>query len=261
MTIGQVVAFQSLASILFAAEVAIFSSYTQLVLSTAYLNRVNDIWCEKEEEGYLRTRELDMKGKVELKNLSFSYARNSQKVLYNFNIKINTGQKIAFVGKSGSGKSSIGKVIAGLYQVEDGMVFFDDLDMNQIKKSSISRNIDVVPQDVYLLNRSIKNNITMNDKSITDKEIEIACKAANIYDEIIAMPMGFHTIVSEMGMNLSGGQRQRIALAKALINKPKIVILDEATSALDAINEKNITEYLKANGCTQIIIAHRLNYY
>lgn len=122
----------------------------------------------------------------------------------------------------------------------------------------MSKNIGVVPQDVYLLNRSILENIKLSS-NVSFSEIIEVCKAVQIYDEIMDMPMQFNTIISEMGSNISGGQRQRIALARALINKPKIVILDEATSSLDTINENKITNYLKKQGCTQIIIAHRMS--
>lgn len=259
MTLGEVVAFQSLASTLFGAEVSIFSSYTQFVLADTYLKRVNDIWCEEEETRYSKELELDMSGQVEIKNLCFSYNKDSAQVLHDINMTIQAGERIAFVGKSGSGKSTIGKVIAGLYPAGKGAICFDGIDINDIKKSSLCNQIGIVPQDVYLLNRSIRDNITMNDDSISEERVAEVCKAVCIYDEIMAMPMGFKTIVSEMGLNLSGGQRQRIALAKALIHTPKLVILDEATSALDTINEKGITDYLQKTGCTQIIIAHRLS--
>ncbi|CJA34147.1 multidrug resistance protein 1 [Streptococcus pneumoniae] len=108
------------------------------------------------------------------------------------------------------------------------------------------------------MNRSILDNITLKNE-VTSQKIEEVCKAVQIYDEIMAMPMKFNTIISEMGSNISGGQRQRIALARALINNPSIVILDEATSALDTINEGRITKYIQSQGCTQIIIAHRLS--
>ncbi|HRR78028.1 MAG TPA: ATP-binding cassette domain-containing protein, partial [Ruminococcus sp.] len=205
------------------------------------------------------TNDLDMNGAIELRDLEFSYSKNSKPILKGISFTVEPGQRVAFVGRSGAGKSSIGKIISGLYEVGDGMVFFDGVDMNTIKKSSFSRNIGVVPQDVYLLSRSIYDNIVMNDDSVTEKDVEEACKAVNIYNEIKAMPMGFNTMVSEMGLNLSGGQRQRIALAKALIHKPKIIVMDEATSALDSVNEKNITEYIRKIGCTQILIAHRLS--
>ena len=259
MSLGDVVAFQSLASILFSSEVSIFSAYSQFILASTYLKRVNDIWCEEEEERYTQELEVELQGNVVIKDLCFSYTKDSQEVLHNINLSIDSGQRIAFVGKSGSGKSTIGKIISGLYSVKEGHIFFDSIDMMKIKKSSLCNQIGVVPQDVYLLNRSIKDNITLSDEEISDEKVIEACKVVQIYDEIMGMPMGLHTIVSEMGLNLSGGQRQRIALARALIHKPKLVILDEATSALDSVNEKKITEFLRNTGCTQIIIAHRLS--
>ncbi|WP_075281054.1 ATP-binding cassette domain-containing protein, partial [Streptococcus pneumoniae] len=139
-----------------------------------------------------------------------------------------------------------------LYKIDTGKVLFDGVNINQIDKKILSQNLGVVPQDSFLLNRSIFDNITLKHE-VTSQKIEEVCKAVQIYDEIMAMPMKFNTIISEMGSNISGGQRQRIALARALINNPSIVILDEATSALDTINEERITKYIKSQGCTQII--------
>ena len=259
ISLGDVVAFQSLSSMLFSSETSIFCAYSQYVLAATYLNRVNDIWCEAEEKSYAQQLELELKGEVTVENLSFSYTKDSQEVLHNISLEISPGERVAFVGKSGSGKSTIGKVISGLYATESGKIYFDGVDMTEIKRSSLCRQIGVVPQDVYLLNRSIRENIILNNDNISDEEIVEVCKSVQIYEEIMSMPMKFQTIVSEMGLNLSGGQRQRIALARALISKPKLVILDEATSALDSVNEKRITEYLRKEGGTQIIIAHRLS--
>ncbi|HHK6800778.1 TPA: ATP-binding cassette domain-containing protein [Streptococcus pneumoniae] len=145
-----------------------------------------------------------------------------------------------------------------LYKIDTGKVLFDGVNINQLDKKILSQNLGVVPQDSFLLNRSILDNITLKHE-VTSQKIEEVCKAVQIYDEIMAMPMKFNTIISEMGSNISGGQRQRIALARALINNPSIVILDEATSALDTINEERITKYIQSQGCTQIIVAHRLS--
>ncbi|CIY49886.1 ATP-binding cassette domain-containing protein [Streptococcus pneumoniae] len=154
---------------------------------------------------------------------------------------IESGQRIALVGQPGSGKSTLSKIPSRLYKIDTGKVLFDGININQIDKKILSQNLGVVPQDSFLLNRSILDNITLKHE-VTSQKIEEVCKAVQIYDEIMAMPMKFNTIISEMGSNISGGQRQRIALARALINNPSIVILDEATSA-----------------CTQIIVAHRLS--
>lgn len=171
---------------------------------------------------------------------------------------IESGQRIALVGQPGSGKSLLSKIPSRLYKIDTGKVLFYGININQIDKKILSQNLGVVPQDSFLLNRSILDNITLKHE-VTSQKIEEVCKAVQIYDEIMAMPMKFNTIISEMGSNISGGQRQRIALARALINNPSIVILDEATSALDTINEERITKYIQSQGCTQIIIAHRLS--
>jgi multidrug resistance protein 1 (ATP-binding cassettesub-family B member 1) (P-glycoprotein 1) (antigen) len=173
-------------------------------------------------------------------------------------LTIESGQRIALVGQPGSGKSTLSKIPSGLYKIDAGKVLFGGVNINQIDKKILSQNLGVVPQDSFLLDRSILDNITLKHE-VTSQKIEEVCKAVQIYDEIMAMPMKFNTIISEMGSNISGGQRQRIALARALINNPSIVILDEATSAIDTINEERITKYIKSQSCTQIIVAHRLS--
>ncbi|VIR75772.1 lantibiotic export protein [Streptococcus pneumoniae] len=256
--LGEVVAFQTMASILFSSEISIFNAYTQYILAAGYLNRVNDIWLENEENVENGLKKCSLEGRIDIKDLSFSYSKDSAPVIENLNLTIEPGQRIALVGQSGSGKSTLSKILSGLYKIDTGKVLFDGVNINQIDKKILSQNLGVVPQDSFLLNRSILDNITLKNE-VTSQKIEEVCKAVQIYDEIMAMPMKFNTIISEMGSNISGGQRQRIALARALINNPSIVILDEATSALDTINEERITKYIQSQGCTQIIIAHRLS--
>lgn len=227
-------------------------------MAAGYLNRVNDIWLENEENVENGLKKCSLEGRIDIKDLSFSYSKDSAPVIENLNLTIEPGQRIALVGQSGSGKSTLSKILSGLYKIDTGKVLFYGININQIDKKILSQNLGVVPQDSFLLNRSILDNITLKHE-VTSQKIEEVCKAVQIYDEIMAMPMKFNTIISEMGSNISGGQRQQIALARALINNPSIVILDEATSALDTINEERITKYIQSQDCTQIIIAHRLS--
>ncbi|WP_235789092.1 ATP-binding cassette domain-containing protein [Streptococcus pneumoniae] len=200
-------------------------------MAAGYLNRVNDIWLENEENVENGLKKCSLEGRIDIKDLSFSYSKDSAPVIENLNLTIEPGQRIALVGQSGSGKSTLSKILSGLYKIDTGKILFDGVNINQIDKKILSQNLGVVPQDSFLLNRSILDNITLKHE-VTSQKIEEVCKAVQIYDEIMAMPMKFNTIISEMGSNISGGQRQRIALARALINNPSIVILDEATSAL-----------------------------
>lgn len=257
MTLGEVVAFQALSVTFFGLSTSLFGVYTQYLLATNYIARVNDIWEQRSEDIPDQPVSLALTGKVELKNVSFAYTKHAEKVLSDIDICIEAGQKVAIVGASGSGKSTLSKLMVGLYSPTSGDVLFDDISIKQLDKRSLCGQIGIVPQDIMLLNKSIYENIVMN-KEVGLDEVILAAKITQIDDEIQAMPMKYNTIVSEMGMNLSGGQRQRIALARALLNHPKIIILDEATSSLDSINEFKISSYLKNAGCTRIVIAHRL---
>ena len=140
-----------------------------------------------------------------------------------------------------------------------GDILVNGLNLNDIKKVNFRKNISIVPQDIYLFNKSILENIRMNNEDISLEEVIEAAKISQIHDEIEQMPMKYHTVVSNMGMNLSGGQRQRIALARAIVSRNKFMILDEATSSLDNINERKVSDYFAQNGCTQVVVAHRLS--
>ena len=200
----------------------------------------------------------DLNGEITLKNVSFSYTRDSKKVLSNVSIEIKKGEKVAIVGSSGSGKSTLSKLLIGLFPASSGSILFDDLDYNLLDKQYLRQQIGIVPQDMTLFNKTIYENIA-GDISVSEEEMTKICKLVNIHDEIMEMPMGYNTLVSEMGMNLSGGQRQRIILARALVKKPKIILLDEATSYLDNVNEKEIMQKFKEQNITIIVIAHRLS--
>lgn len=194
-----------------------------------------------------------------MQNVEFSYYRNSKRVINNISLDIKSGSKIAIVGMSGSAKSTLAKIIIGLYDITSGKIYYDGLDSELLEKKYLRKQIGIVSQDITLFNKSIYENITMDRADITEEEVIKACKIAHIYDEINEMSMKLDTYINENSTNLSGGQRQRIALARAIVNKPKILLLDEATSSLDNINEKKVSEHFKNAGCTTIVIAHRLS--
>jgi len=256
--LGGLVAFQTISAIFFSNGTSIFSSYTQLILTNQYLTRVSDIWETKEENRKMNGLTKKLEGHIQIKNLNFSYSKNSIQVLKNVSLEILPGQKVAFVGASGSGKSSLSKVLLGLYQPTSGSIFYDGYGLDEYNMESFRKQIATVPQNAFLFNKTIKENILLNNEVSMEELIQI-CKITCIYDEIMEMPMNFHTAISEFGMNISGGQRQRILLARAFVQKPKIILLDESTSSLDSINEAKIIDHLSKMGCTVIHIAHRLS--
>ncbi|HDR8040766.1 TPA: peptidase domain-containing ABC transporter [Bacillus cereus] len=259
ITLGEVIAFYSLAVMFFNYSFSIFQTWNNFIAATNTLERIQDITNEKiEKEGNLPVPN-PIKGDIKLENVTFSYSKYSNPVIKNLSLHIKSGQKVAIVGASGSGKSTLGKLLLGLYTPNSGDIFYDSLNFKDINKKQLRKQIGVVPQEIYLFNESIYDNISLGHKNVDIYAVKRAAEIAQISDEIEKMPMHYNTLVSDMGLNFSGGQRQRIALAKALLNDPRIMVLDEATSSLDSINEANIANHFKNIGCTCIIIAHRLS--
>jgi len=199
-------------------------------------------------------------GKIDIENVSFSY-ENGEAVLKNLTIHIPKGKKIAFVGESGGGKTTICNIIPRFYEVESGSVKLDDIDIKNIKLDSLRRNIGIVSQDVFLFTGTIYDNIIYGKPDATREEVIEAAKLANIHDFIETLPNGYETFVGERGVKLSGGQKQRIAIARVFLKNPPVLILDEATSALDNVTEFAIQESLEklCEGRTTVIVAHRLS--
>ena len=199
-------------------------------------------------------------GKIEFKDVSFSYLPEWP-ILKNVSFIINPGETVGIVGPTGSGKSTIMRLIFRLFDAQEGSILFDGQDVKSVTQYSLRKNIGVVPQDTVLFNSSIEYNIRYARPEATIEDVKNAASMAEIHDQIMTFPEGFDTVVGERGLKLSGGEKQRVAIARTILKNPMVVLLDEATSALDSATEKNIQSALNqvCIGKTTVIIAHRLS--
>ena len=200
-------------------------------------------------------------GRIDVEGVSFSYERDDTEVLHHVSVHVAPGDTIAVVGPSGGGKTTLCSLIPRFYDVADGSIKIDGLDVRDVTQQSLRRNVGVVQQDVFLFAASIMENIRYGRPGASEHDVIAAAKRAEIYDDIMAMPEGFNTYVGERGVLLSGGQKQRISIARIFLKDPPVLILDEATSALDSITEAKIQKAFDelAKGRTTLIIAHRLS--
>ena len=212
----------------------------------------------KDKEDALEIK--NVRGEISFKNVDFSYGKGEGKVLNNFSVDITPGEKLAIVGPSGAGKTTLCNLIPRFYDVDSGSVTVDGLDVRDIKIKSLRENIGIVQQDVYLFSGTVKDNIGYGKNTASDREIIEAAKLAGAYEFIKSLPHGFDTYVGERGVKLSGGQKQRISIARVFLKNPPILILDEATSALDNKSEIVVQDSIEklSKGRTTITIAHRL---
>ncbi len=225
---------------------------------TRFLEIMNEDTFIKDDEDAVEL--LSSRGNISFKNVDFAYNEN-QDVLRNVNLDIFSGQKFAFVGSSGGGKTTICSLLPRFYEISKGFISLDGIDIHKIKLSSLRKQIGIVQQDVFLFAGTIRDNIEYGKPGASMDEIVKAAKRAEIYDDIMKMEKGFDTVVGERGIKLSGGQKQRISIARCFLKNPPILILDEATSALDTATEMKIQHSFDelSKGRTTLVIAHRLS--
>lgn len=260
MTLGTMLGLNALAISFLAPLSSLIENGQQLQFVGAHLARVADVMeAESEQNQHEAKPAPTLTGCIEMRNVSFQYDNNGPVVLQDISLVVESGQKIAIVGHTGSGKSTLGALLLGLYLPAAGDVLFDEHSLQTLNYQSVRRQFGVVLQEISLFNAPIRENIALQDHHIALEKVVAAAQLAAINDEIQAMPMGYETVLGEDGSGLSGGQKQRLMLARALINYPKIILLDEATSHLDKITEYQIMQNLKSLKVTQIVIAHRLS--
>ncbi len=262
MSIGEIVAFVTLLDRLYRPVTQLSNIHIDVTRSLALFQRIFDYFDMEEEKGdKINAKDLkDIKGYIEFNNVSFSY-KNGLEVLHNINFSIEPDTMTALVGASGVGKTTVTNLIPRLYEISEGSIKIDEIDIKDVKLHSLRSQIGIVMQEPYLFNDTIEANLRYGREDATDEEIIEACKSAYIHDFIMSLPEKYKTIVGNRGVKLSGGEKQRISIARVILKNPRILILDEATSSLDSVSEMYIQKALVPllKGRTSIVIAHRLS--
>ncbi|ATB39911.1 lantibiotic ABC transporter permease/ATP-binding protein [Cystobacter fuscus] len=236
------------------------STMMQLQLLGSYLARIHDVMDAPPEQPAGKARRAHkLTGHISLEKVSFRYGPHAPLVVRDVSVEIQPGQLVAIVGRSGAGKSTLANLLLGMYQPSAGRILYDGVDLSELDLRSVRQQLGIVLQNPALFSASIRSNITLADPSLPLEAVVEAARLAQIHEEVLAMPMGYESLLLDRGTSLSGGQRQRLALARALVRKPAILLLDEATSSLDAITESRVHQALSTLECTRIVIAHRLS--
>ena len=264
-TVGMIAQFQGFLSSFSGPIGSLISAGQSLMEMRTEMGRIEDVMQYPDDPAFHTAPDEaegsfeKLSGMVELKNVTFGYSRLAQPLIRDFNLTLKPGSRVALVGASGCGKSTVAKLISGLYQPWSGEILFDGQPMGSISREKLTGSLAVVDQDIVIFEDTIANNIRMWDTSIEDFEVTLAAWDAQIYHDIMRRDGGFQNKLTEGGKDLSGGQRQRLEIARVLAQDPTIIIMDEATSALDAKTEYEVVSAIRNRGITCIVVAHRLS--
>ena len=263
-TLGGVTMFQGFLGAFMSPAMTLINAGQTIQEMRTQMERVEDVMEYPEDENVVSKVTEDaeyvkLKGKVELKNITFGYSRLEPPLIEDFSLTMNPGDRIAIVGSSGCGKSTISKLISGLYQPWSGEILFDGKPRSAYPREVMTGALAVVDQDIIVFEDTVANNIKMWDDSIRDFEMILAARDAQIHDDIMKLPGAYEYKLNSGGKNFSGGQRQRMEIARVLAQDPTVIILDEATSALDAKTEFEVVNSIVNRGISCVVIAHRLS--
>ena len=264
-SLGMIATFQGLLTAFMTPMTTLVQTNQSIQEMRTQMERIEDVM-EYPDDILLANESLNeiddyakLKGGVEVRHLTFGYSRLSDPIISDFSMHLKPGSRVAIVGASGCGKSTVSKLVAGLYQPWEGEILFDGRPIHQIPRCVFTGSVAMVDQEVVLFEDTITNNIRLWDDSIEEFEVVLAARDAQIHDEILQRPGAYQSKLAENGKDLSGGQRQRLEVARALAQDPCILIMDEATSALDARTEHDLVQAVKNRGITCIVVAHRLS--
>jgi NHLM bacteriocin system ABC transporter peptidase/ATP-binding protein len=266
MTMGMLVAFQMLMAAFLAPVVQLSQLGAQIQEARGALDKLDDVAEYPLDPAATRTDEPGcsdpsrrFRGELELQSVSFGYSPVAAPLLRDFSLRIRPGQRVAVVGRSGSGKSTVAKLAAGLYQPWSGQVLYDGIPLDQWPRADLAGTMAMVDQDIVLFRDSLRDNLSLWNPLMDEEDMIQACRDAEIHAEIANRAGGYGAMLTEDGGNFSGGQRQRLEIARALADNPALLILDEATSALDPEVEHRVDNHIRRRGCSCLIVAHRLS--
>ncbi len=260
MRLGTMLATTALAAGFLLPLSGLITTALRLQVMASHVERIEEVLASEPQQRPEQTvRPPRLSGAIDLRGVSFRYGEIEPLVVRSVDLRVEPGSTVAIVGRSGSGKSTLAALLVGLHRPTEGRILYDGYDLNELDGGLLRRQLGMVPQQPFLFAGSIRDNIALADPAARHETVTLAARRAHVHDDIVAMSMGYETVVSDGGGTLSGCQRQRVALARALLLDPAVVVLDEATSSLDATTERAVMANLRGLRCTRIVIAHRLS--